>query len=523
MKYNNIINNVFKCGNSTNYLDWTNITNSNFFNLFPEDPNLSYWFKNQSGSPSVMRNENPSYLGTSREDFVRPHVWEFGNTPSGYSTYGTIDLSNLLTEPVSEAHGIVWKVVVNGKDAQDEYEELAPHGVGKHKFEVYFNRPMNKAVIPQVSFGVREPYTQQCVGEDGTWDNEGTIYTVYKTITGKTKSDGINRIYVYGAEDNEFFECPYEKTRFNINVQAAGSLATGFTAEAGMGRVNLTWNNDNNDFEDAMGFNIYRYQLNDNGDEISNTRINKEIVDIETTEYVDYDVTPGTTYYYMYKVLSTDLKEYDVSNVVAVTPLTASLGDANGSGEVEVTDVITTVNYAAGMNPKPFIFEAADVNVDLAIDILDVVGIIQKVLNPTTGARAVTRADGEAVAIYTIEDGVLYVESPVALGGVQVQLNMSKMADVVVAEDLNGFEHTSSWLSDNDYQFMAYNLSGKTLPAGKHALLRIGDAEISKLILSNTRGGLVPNNPGDGTTNIDAMGAKVMQQGGIFNLKGQKI
>jgi hypothetical protein len=306
-------------------------------------------------------------------------------------------------------------------------------------------------------------------------------------------------------------------------INAAGSMATGFAGEAKMGRVELTWNNENNDFEDAMGFNIYRYQLNDNGDEINNTRINKEIVDIETTEYVDYEVTPGTTYYYMYKVLSTDLKEYDVSNVVAVTPLTASLGDANGSGEVEVTDVITTVNYAAGMDPKPFIFEAADVNVDLAIDILDVVGIIQKVLNPTAGARVATRTDDEAMAIYTIEDGVLYVESPVALGGVQVQLNLPRKADIVVADDLNGFEHTSSWLSDNDYLFMAYNLSGKTLPAGKHALLKIGDAEISKLILSNTRGGLVPNNSGGGTTNIDAMGAKVMQQGGIFNLKGQKI
>ena len=108
---------------------------------------------------------------------------------------------------------------VNGKDAQDEYEELAPLGVGKHKFEVYFNRPMNKAVAPQISFGVRDPWTQNVVNEDGEWNEEGTIYTAYKTITGKTKSDGVNRIYVRGAEDDEFFEIPYEKTRFNVMVQ----------------------------------------------------------------------------------------------------------------------------------------------------------------------------------------------------------------------------------------------------------------------------------------------------------------
>jgi len=515
----NIINNQIRYEYGYSRGDCMNlnqISNSNYFNCFDSD---HYSIAYMSDTPSIQTIISPSYLGSSRKTIVSNYVFDVN---SGYK-FGAVDLSNMLTQPVSEAHGIVWKVCVNGKDTQDEYDDLAPLGVGKHKFEVYFNRPMNKAVVPQISFGLRDPYTQNAVTEDGSWNEEGTIYTAYKTITGKTKSDGINRIYVWGAEDDEFFEIPYEKTRFNFMINAAGSMATGFAGEAKMGRVELTWNNENNDFEDAMGFNIYRYQLSENGDIINNTCINKEIVDIETTEYTDYDVTPGQTYYYMYKVLSTDLKEYDVSNVVAVTPLTASLGDANGSGEVEVTDVITTVNYAAGMDPKPFIFEAADVNVDLAIDILDVVGIIQKVLNPTAGARAVTRVDDEALAIYTIENGVLYVESPVELGGVQVQLNLPRKADIVVADDLNGFEHTSSWLSDNDYLFMAYNLSGKTLPAGKHALLRIGDAEISKLILSNTRGGLVPNNPGDGTTNIDAMGAKVMQQGGIFNLKGQKI
>jgi hypothetical protein len=292
-----------------------------------------------------------------------------------------------------------------------------------------------------------------------------------------------------------------------------------------MGRVNLTWNNSENDFDDAMGFNIYRYQLDNDNNEVNNVCINKEIVDIETTEYTDYDVTPGVTYYYMYKVLSTDLKEYDVSNVVAVTPLTSELGDANGSGDVDVADVITTVNYAAGMEPKPFIFEAADINTDLTIDILDVVGIIQKILYPSA---APAHAMAEATAVYTIEDGVLYVESPVALGGVQVQLNLNeelrlKNEEFATAPDLEGFEHASAWLSDNDYLFLAFNMNGNTLSAGKHALLTIGDAEISALRLSDTSGRNVTVEAGSGTTSIDAMGSKVLLQGGVFNLKGQKL
>ncbi len=273
------------------------------------------------------------------------------------------------------------------------------------------------------------------------------------------------------------------------------------------------------DLEDAMGFNIYRYQLDADNNEINNTRINQEIVDIETTEYTDYDVTPGDTYYYMYKVLSTDLKEYDVSNVVAVTPLTATMGDANGSGDVDVADVITTVNYAAGMKPKPFIFEAADMNTDLQIDILDVVGIIQKILNPSAQSMSLM---SEAIATYTVEDGVLYVESPVALAGVQVQLNMNEKRDVTTTETLDGFEQVSAWLSDNDMLFLAYNMNGKTLSAGKHALLNIGNADLSMLRLSDSQGRNVKVGAGS-ITGIKAMGSKVLQQGGIFNMNGQKM
>lgn len=515
--FSNIVNTY--CGTPPLY---SKLRSNNYFNNISINSIIGYYLANNSTTPNVDKSDAPSYLGTSREDLVRPYVQEMGNGASGF---GTIDLSNMPSRPYSEAHGIVWKVVVNGKDAQDEFEDLAPLGVGRHKFEVYFNRPMNVAVAPKISFGVRDPYTQQAVAEDGNWSADSLVYTAYKTITGKTKSDGLNRIYVYGAEDNEYFEIPYEKNRFNVIVQAAGSLATGFMAEAGLGKVNLTWNNENNDFEDAMGFNVYRYTMVNDSTTSDTIRINQEIVDIETTEYTDYNVTPGTTYYYMYKVLSTDLQEYDVSNVVTATPLTSTLGDANGSGDVDVADVITTVNYAAGQQPKPFIFEAADMNTDSAIDILDVIGIIKKIMNPEAEATAMV----EATATYTIENGTLYVESPVALAGVQVQLasltpNPSPNGEgsITVADDLNGFEHLSAWLSDNDYLFMAYNMNGKTLTPGKHALLHIGNGKISDIRLSDANGRNIVA-VGDEATRVNRMASDVMTVKGIYDLQGRKL
>ena len=518
LKYSNIIN----CENAV--VDYMSLSSNN---IYGNNNGEGYYFYIYSSELLTYKADEPSYLGTTRDDLIRPHIREMGNNLGYSATYGTIDLSNILKEPIKDTHGIVWKILVNGKDAQDEQEELLPLGVGKHKFEVYFNRPMNTKVIPEISFGVISPYNQHPVTENGSWNDEGTIYTAYVTIDGKTQSDGMNRIYVRGAEDNEFFECPYEATRFNIMVQGAGSMASGFQADAGLGCVNLKWNNENNDFEDSMGFNVYRYTASPNpsqeGEIVYDTiRINEDILDLSATSYIDDNVTPGQTYYYYYKVLSTALQEYDVSNVVAATPLTATRGDANGSGNVDVADVVMTVNYVTGLQPKPFVFDAADMNSDKLIDIFDVVGIIRGILDPSL---LTTASVNDEPAVYSIENGTLYVESPVSLGGVQVQLTLderSQMEDVRVAEDLDGFETASAWLSDNDYLFLAYSMNGKTLAPGKHGLLHIGDAEIASLRLSDTQGKNV-DAVGRDVTSVSRMGSDVMHVNGIYDLQGRKL
>lgn len=458
---------------------------------------------------TVFTTDFPNYFGSSKEATVRKSILDI------YNYYGATeyDLSNMLTRPNADAHGVVWKVVVDGYDAQDEFDMLPPLGVGKHKFEVYFNRPMRTSVTPMVAMGVRMPYTQIPIAEEGTWSADSLIYTAYLTITGKTGADGLNRIYVDGAKDNEGFEIPYENTRFNVNVQAAGSLSTGFMGEAGLGKVTLSWNDVQNSFDDFLGYNLYRYT--DKGDTI---KVNKQLLDNETLEYVDYDVVPGTTYCYQYKVITTDLKETDPSNVVAVTPMTSTLGDANGSGKVDVADVITTVNYASGQEPKPFIFEAADVNTDLQIDILDVVGIIRTILNPNADVSSMAMA----TATYTVENGIVYVDSPVDLAGVQIQIATEKGSEVTATGEMEGFEQASSWLSDNDFIYLAYSMSGKTLTAGKHAILNIGNAKIMDIRLSDAAGKNVEAKAGE-LSSITRLGSDVMNVSGIYTLTGVKL
>ncbi len=669
--------------------------------------------------------ESPNYLGSAREDIIRKGLWDM-NHPTYNAGFGHYNLSNTLTKPSAEAHGIVWKVVVNGFDAQDEFEQLPPLGVGKHKFEVYFNRPMDKSFTPMIAMGVRPPYTSHSIAEEGSWNEEGTIYTAYLTIDGKTGADGLNRIYVADAveyfedhylreelkslslktenllqmvtnapgkvafqvsdpskagclsipnqtstdcsklfngntgpycqindyiqvdlglnnnsrfisfgyhtstgsfpkkiivqgsnDGDEFSELctfstsdminplvrttntswnsylidadvpyryyrfvmpektwmaefemevldpivkedyihslsneeslelqanillannlcaeenrdasllqsvmdqvyvdynklasilqlplieqelvevpsapawviPVENTRFNVQVAAAGSMATGLMAEAGLGKVTLTWETDEEDFEDLLGYNMYRFTMDDNGVSSDSVIINPSVLEAEETSFVDYDVVPGTTYYYVIKQLTTSLNSHALSNAVAATPLTASKGDANGSMSVDIADVVTEVAYITYQDPQPFIFEAADVNSDAKVNVLDVVGTIGIISNPA--GVGVSGMDNEPVHYY-VTDGILYVETAQALGGVQVRLDVAKGTEITALDGLKGMEQNGTWVSDDEYLFLAYSMSGQSIPAGTHALLQIGDeAVVTEMVLSDTKG-----------------------------------
>ena len=464
-------------------------------------------------SASVFTPEQPNYLGSGREDIVQPLVLDI-RTGFGFGQY---DLSNMRTRPVAQAHGIVWKVVVDGYDAQDEYESLPPLGVGRHEFKVYFNRPMNHDKAPMIAMGLREPYTQTAIAEDGSWSSEVfdgetvDIYTAYLTLRGKDNIDGVNTIYVAQAEDDEFFEIPVEKRRFHVNVQSAGSLSAGFAAEAGVGKVSLSWDNTEENFDDMLGYNLYRYTLAEDGSQSEPACINRSLITPKETEFVDYDITPGNTYCYYYKVLSTSLTENSPSKVVAATPRAASKGDANGSGNVDVNDVVSIVNYMVGVDQRPFILDAADVNSDTAIDILDVVSTVNIILTPEQAAKpAATPSDG--VAIYYVEDGVLYVDSPVALSGVDITFAATpRVSSFTPMADIAAMEVTGGYVADGLYRVVIFSAAGKVIPAGRTALLRIADADIDAITLADTRANRVQVQAADEAGVSDAVANEVLR------------
>lgn len=514
--YNNMIDNIggriyplLAIGN--NY-----VTNSNIFG------NGEYsTFATYVEHPEVYVN-NTIYWGSSKESIVRVNeVYDFATPQSGL--FGYLDLENLRTEPVHEAHGIVWKVEVNGYDAQDDFDSIIPLGVGTHEFKVYFNRAMDTSITPMLAMGVRPPYTQTAISENASWSADSTIYTAHLTLTGRSAIDGLNRIYVAQAQDNEHFEIPYENQRFNVYVASSGSMSAGFQATPGIGKVDLEWNDQEVNYDDFLGFNIYRYNYDSiltNRHYVSGTgyvydtvwgptdtiRLNQTLV--QDTMFTDFDVVPGERYYYYYKILSTSLTENSPSKTVSCVPHSTIPGDANGSYAVDVADVITTINYVTGQNPQPFLFDAADVNGDGTINVLDIVNIINIILHPGQQSKGI---HDQQTAVYTVENDTLYINTPVALAGLQFTLGGCTRNDVEVLEALTGFE-CATVEEDGNLTMIFYSMSGATVPVGKTALLRMKNAEcrVNNIALSDEQGQNVIPLDGDqvGLTDLGAVQAQ---------------
>ncbi len=430
-------------------------------------------------SPGVYDFNSDNYFGTSSVQVLKKYVKDYSNS----NLIGIYNFDTKVDTPFEEAHGVVWKVLVNGKDAQDEYDLMDPVGVGIHTFDVYFNRAMDTDYPPQISYGVREPYNQKIISEAGTWSADAKIYSVTHDVN-IGSADGINRIRVQGARDLDYFDIPVEDYRFNMLVQSSGSASAGFAATPGLGEITLDWEvPDETLLEDVLGYNMYRYKAITDTTFTDALKINDIL--ISDPLFVDFQVEEGEKYFYQYKILRTSFEETDFSKTVAASPLTSKLGDSNGDFDVNVMDLVQDVDYILGNNPTPFIFKAADVNDDTFINVLDIVGTVDIILNPSAakvalkGSQSINYFDNNPIgdAIFYWEENDLYVESKEVIAG--IQLAFDKGFSYTLSDMLPNFE----WLNypqDDQQIIMMYSFGNVTIPAGKTKILtKTSENEVS--------------------------------------------
>ncbi|MCM1028999.1 MAG: hypothetical protein NC342_01950 [Pseudoflavonifractor sp.] len=73
-------------------------------------------------------------------------------------------------------------------------------------------------------------------------------------------------------------------------------------AEAGLGRVNLQWDDLSEEIDGLAGYNPYRYT---DGDEANPTRLSQKLIAADEAEWHDYEAPPRTAYNYYYRAVRT--------------------------------------------------------------------------------------------------------------------------------------------------------------------------------------------------------------------------
>jgi hypothetical protein len=284
-------------------------TNNAFLNRL-WDPNAAHWMQFTWGWS--MRDDSlnlaDNYWGTTSSRIIDVMIYDYNDD----FNLGRIDYQPILTVPSTTTYPFVVDVALS--TASKPRTSIV--GSEPVTFTVTFNRDMNPAIQPAVSFGPDVPMTDYAIHPiNGGWADARTWVGTFN-ITPVT-GDGYQLIRVAGAVagDDPWLVTGDDAGRFRFEIITSGTESMNLQATGGEGRVSLMWTQ--NDFDLLAGFNLYRATTQD-GDY---SRINASIIPPATRAFTDTAVTPGQPHYYKFTVVKSDMTESDFSNVAQGTPL----------------------------------------------------------------------------------------------------------------------------------------------------------------------------------------------------------
>lgn len=169
-------------------------------------------------------------------------------------------------------------------------------------------------------------------------------------------------------------------------------------------------------------------------------------------------------------------------------------GDVNHDTEVNVVDVMLTVNYVLKKETPDFHFENADVNGSGVIDVVDIMGIVNIILKKPAKAHSVpTIATSDHIEAFSMSDGIgLSLSNAQRYTALEMTLTLPPHATLAKAT-LNGSTNHSvvtQALGDGMYRIVVYSLTGEALP-NSDALIHLtisgaGNININDVLLTNT-------------------------------------
>ena len=226
------------------------------------------------------------------------------------------------------------------------------------------------------------------------------------------------------------------------------------------------------------------------------------------------------------------MKPSDSSFTITASEL--QKGDANGDGEIDVTDIVSIVNCIMGNPSSLFSMEAADLNGDGEVDIFDIMLTVRLVMNDSNAANMARAATGvmEEPLWLTTADGevALTIDNADRFTAFQFDLEVDAgtlLTDVRLAGNNANHSLQMARTGENSYRVLGFAPDNSTLDgsAGAFAVLTLsggGSVAVSHVLFSTPQEEKV-HFSGCQTvvTGISAIAAGQHKE--VFDLSGRKL
>ncbi|MCY2952927.1 MAG: S8 family serine peptidase [Planctomycetota bacterium] len=279
------------------------------------DLDISHWMRLYGEPPSPGSDKTDAYsiltgcwFGTTSRTIIDHAIFDYQDDFSS----GQVKYEPLPDDAPSDTYPFVESVIIDDKDALSS----PTIGAGSVTIAVTFNRDMNTAIQPFVTFGPAAPYTDFRVAPIGAgWVNPRTWKGTYNVSAWTGEGYHLMRISGAVAASDPWLVSGYDVGRYRFQVKTMGVSAMTLQASGQEGAVRLSWQQD--DYQLLAGYNLYRTS-SING---VYKRINKTIILSGDEGFVDTDVQPAVPQYYKFTVVTTDLNESGFSNVASAASL----------------------------------------------------------------------------------------------------------------------------------------------------------------------------------------------------------
>lgn len=158
-------------------------------------------------------------------------------------------------------------------------------------------------------------------------------------------------------------------------------------------------------------------------------------------------------------------------------------GDVNVDSAIDILDVQGTLNYIIGNDHYPFVYAAADVYEDSKLTVQDIVLLVDLILESAVPANvsmveslSLARSQTASSVRICIEDGMLVMYSDVEVAAADIVLSHCRQSQLRMLLNANRFQSAAK-NKDDAVRLVIFSASGEVLPAGRTVIAELSSEE----------------------------------------------